>query len=166
MPIDRGAAAWTDVTGNLARDHDRITYMNSIDVNCQAIMAREVCDAERLQMLPKHFGRHMLTVEYAIYDFMRQLSSAYTGGSWAYFELSNQGFYMAPQATNRFPISVDGNGFQGELSSDAAGITACLYAMSHLSFRIRSSSIAAHFHWLRDFALQHPEASSILAAID
>ena len=140
--------------------------MNSIESNPQAIVAREVADNERMQMLPRHFGRDMLTVEYAIFAFMRKLSSRYTGGYWVYFELSNRGFYMAPQTEGRFPISVDGNGFECEMSADAAGITACLFALSHLSFQVRNEQIAEHYHLLRDFALEHEEASAILAAID
>ena len=52
------------------------------------------------------------------------------------------------------------------MSADAAGITACLFALSHLSFQIQHESIAGHFHQLRDFALEHAEGSVILAAID
>ncbi len=44
------------------------------------ITARELNDTERLQMLPKHFGHLMLTVESAIFNFMAQLSSDYQGG--------------------------------------------------------------------------------------
>lgn len=119
-----------------------------------------------MQMLPKHFGRDMLTVEYAIFAFMRKLSQRYTGGYWTYFELSNGGFYIAPQSDNRFPVNVDGNGFEGEMSADAAGITACLFALSHLSFQTNNEKIAEHYHLLREFALDHAEASAILAAID
>ena len=141
--------------------------MNSyIDTTSQKIEAREIPDGERLQMLPRHFGRDMLTVEYAIFAFMRRLSQRYTGGYWIYFELSNGGFYMAPQSDNRFPVNVDGNGFEGEMSADAAGITACLFALSHLSFQTNNEKIAEHYHLLRDFALEHEEASVILAAID
>jgi hypothetical protein len=139
--------------------------MNFIESNPHAIVAREVPDNERMQMLPRHFGRDMLTVEYASFAFMRKLSCRYTGGYWGY-ELSNRGFYMAPQTANRFPINVDGNGFEGEMSADAAGITACLFALSHLSFQVRNEQIAEHYHLLRDFALEREEASAILAAID
>jgi hypothetical protein len=52
------------------------------------------------------------------------------------------------------------------MSADAAGITACLFALSHLSFRIRSDSLARHYYELRDFALEHAEASAIIAATD
>jgi hypothetical protein len=117
-------------------------------------------------MLPRHFGRDMLTVEYVIFAFMRKLSAQYTGGSWTYYELSNRGFYMAPQSDSRFLVAVDTNDFTGEISADAAGITACLFALSHLSFQVRNDQIVEHFHLLRDFALEHAEASVILAAID
>ena len=69
-------------------------------------------------------------------------------------------------ARPNFSICVDGNGFEGSMSADAAGIAACLFALSHLSFQIPDESIARHFHLLRDFALEHAEASAILAAID
>ena len=140
--------------------------MNSIESNLQAIVAREVSDNERIQMLPRHFGRDMLTVEYAIFAFMRKLSAQYTGGYWTYYELSNRGFYMAPQSDSRFLVAVDTNDFTGEMSADAAGITACLFALSHLSFQVRNDQVVEHFHLLRDFALEHAEASVILAAID
>jgi len=69
---------------------------SSIDNTSTTINAREIPSDERLQLLPRHFGRHMLTVEYAVYAFMRKLTNQYTGGYWHYFELSNGGFYMAP----------------------------------------------------------------------
>jgi hypothetical protein len=132
----------------------------------EPIVAREVADDERLQTLPRHFGRDMLTVEGAIFTFMRELSPHYTGGYWTFFELSNGGFYMAVQTDARFLIGVDGNGFEGEMTADAAGITACLFALSHLSLNATNESMARHFHLLRDFALAHPEARAIFAAID
>ena len=119
-----------------------------------------------MQVLPRRFGRNMLIVEQAIYTFMRKLSSQYTGGYWNYLELSNGGFYMAPAHDEPMDVFVETNGFKGQMSADAAGITACLFALSHLSFQIQHESIARHFHQLRDFALDHAEASMILGAID
>jgi len=140
--------------------------MNSLDQASQAIEARIVPDGKRLQMLPRHFGRHMLTVESAVYAFMRKLSARYISGYWSYYELSNGGCFLAPQGETFFHIAVEGNGFEGAMSAEASGITACLFAFSHLSFQIADERIANHYHQLRDFALGHPEASAILAAID
>jgi hypothetical protein len=153
------------MTGNPAQITTRNTLMNSIDTTTQ-IEAREIANNERLQALPRHFGRHMLNVEHAAYAFMRKLAKQYSGGHWEFFELSNGGFYMAPECESTFSIFVDGNGFEGTLSADATGIVACLFALSHLSFQIPDESIAQHYHQLRDFALEHAEARAILSAID
>jgi hypothetical protein len=74
---------------------------------------------------------------------------------------------MAPEHEGSFRFAVDSNGYQGEMSADAAGITVCLFAYSHLSFRYADDDLfGAHFHNLREFAIHHAEASEIFAAID
>jgi Antirestriction protein len=45
-------------------------------------------------------------------------------------------------------------------------MTARLSTNSHLSFQGSGDSVSAHFHHLRKFALRHPEADAIRAAID
>jgi hypothetical protein len=62
---------------------------------------------------------------------------------------------------------VHSNGFEDVMSADAAGITVCLFAYSHLSFQFPAEArFSRHFYQLRAYALEHPEASLILAAID
>jgi Antirestriction protein len=75
---------------------------------------------------------------------------------------------MAPGADRVFEV-VAPNGFVGRLSSDALGIAACLYAFSHGSFGEAgdlAESCAVHYHQLREYALQHPAAGSLMAVID
>jgi len=116
--------------------------------------------------LPRHFGPHMMTVEGRVFDLMRECCADYSGGCWQFYELSNGGFYMVPHP-GRVRLSVPSNGYQGEMTADAAGITVCLFAMSHLSFDYPQTEVfTRHFHWLRDFALGHAEARQIFAAID
>jgi hypothetical protein len=131
-----------------------------------AIVARRLDDAERMMALPQHFGDRLLIFEGAVYDFMRRFAPSYRGGYWEFFELSNGAFYMACLG-DPFRFSVDTNGCDGEMSADAAGITVCLYAYSHLSFIYAGNDVfAKHFHLLRDYAAEHAEASAIFAAID
>ena len=131
------------------------------------VVARRVEDSQRLTSLPRHFGDRLLAFEGAVYDFMRRFSPDYRGGFWDFIELSNGGFYMSPEHEGTFRFSVDTNGYQGQMSPDAAGITVCLFAYSHLSFRYSGDGVfAEHFHQLRDFAIGHAEASAIFAAID
>ena len=131
----------------------------------ERIEAHVVPEDARLGSLPRHFGPRMNLVEDCIYGFMREFSASYRGGCWQFNELSNGGFYMSPpEGTHE--LRIDSNGFTGCMSADAAGITVCLFTFSHLSFAYPYEPFAAHFHWLREFALNHPEASVIFAAID
>jgi hypothetical protein len=107
----------------------------------------------------------MLRVESAVYSALNVLATEYEGGYWHYYELSNGGFYMAPDG-GPFRIQVSGNDFDDVLSGDAVGIVACLFTYSRLSFECRSQVLAEHYHRLRAFALHHPERSKVLAAID
>jgi len=65
-----------------------------------------------------------------------------------------------------FAILVSKSG--GQMTADALGITACLYAYSNLSFGSGAfaETCAEHYHLLRKFAMYHTEVRSILRAID
>jgi len=127
-----------------------------------AVLVRE---ADRLAMLPRHFGGYATRLEDRVYDFMGEFAREYRGGYWEFVELSNGGCYLRPPAAT-YAIRIDCNGFEGSLSADAAGITVCLFALSHLSFEHPEGAFARHFYALRAFALEHAEASAIFAAID
>lgn len=124
---------------------------------------------QRLTITARLFGTHFpLVLEPTIFSITGRLAKAYQGGYWDFFSLSNGGFYMAPDLHAGFSIVCD-NGFEGSLSADALGITACLYSYSHLSFSgppSLAATCADHYHWLRDYMLGHPEAKQILRAID
>jgi len=108
-----------------------------------------------------------MRLEPTVYHFTSLLSEDYKGGYWEFLTLSNKGFYMAPQSETPYAVCCP-NGYEGELSPDALGIVACLYAYSHLSFGDGpfADACAQHYHWLREYALEHAEAGAILAAID
>lgn len=132
----------------------------------QTVTAHLVGDDERLDSLPRHFGRMMMRFESTVYAFADRLSADYDGGYWQYYELSNGGFYMAPRGAQTYKIICE-NDFSGELSADAMGIVACLYTLSYLSLNPAApGSISQHFHSLRDFAAIHAEAALIFQAID
>lgn len=131
------------------------------------IKARRVAEADRLDFLPRYFTpRWMLRGESLVYSWMRRLSSDYQGGYWEFYELSNGGFYLALTGQEALRLSVEGNGFDGVVSADAAGIIATLFALNHLACETRSEGIIDLYDALRDFALEHSERASILHAID
>lgn len=127
-----------------------------------------VPEDSRMDTVNQLFGMHFpLCLEPTVFDMAKRLAAEYDGGYWDFFTLSNGGFYMAPHQDSRFSVSCD-NGFEGAMTADALGITVCLYAYSHLSFRGDgfAQTCAEHYHLVREYALEHKEASSILCAID
>jgi hypothetical protein len=134
-----------------------------------------IAEASRMDAAHTLFGLHFpLRLEPTVFNMAGMLSDQYRGGSWEFYGLSNGGFYMAPRSTGIAPRAstsfavTSENGFEGAMSGDALGITACLYAYSHLSFaqnRFRELC-AKHYHWLREYALDHSEGGAIFAAID
>jgi len=141
--------------------------MNTHTDNANAVTSTLVSARSRITTLPKHFGnRLMMRVEGAIYDRMEQICATYNGAIWDFYELSNGGFFMCPKLPEPLHLSVADNGSSAEVSAQAAGIVACLLVFSALSFETDDERIAQHFHWLRDFAVDHPEQSAIFSLID
>lgn len=134
------------------------------------MIRREIIpDERRSNHADELFGIHFpLAVEPAIFMFADRLSPDYQGGYWHFYALSNGGFFVAPDAGTDFKVSCE-NGFQGTMSAEAFGITASLYAYSHLSFtniEDLADECVTHYHLLRDYAMEHAEVRAILAAID
>jgi len=125
-------------------------------------------ERQRIDLPAKLFGAHFpFRLEPMMYNLAGSLSCDYNGGYWEMFELSNGGFYMAPQG-DTFEVSCQ-NGYEGNLSGDAFGITVCLYAYSELSFSDipgLAETCAEQYHLLREYMFEHEEAKAIFGAID
>jgi len=131
-----------------------------------SITATLVKDNQRLAFLPKHLGSLMLKFEPLIFQILNNICETYDGGYWHFYELSNGGFYMAPDMDDLLPIFIDLNGYEGKVSADAAGIIASMFALNYLCNESASDKIIDQYYLLRDFASCHSEANSILQAID
>lgn len=133
------------------------------------IFSERLDDAQRLLHTAKLFGIRFPTyVESFVFDTAGSLCEAYDGGYWHFHALSNGGFYMSPDQDEPVHVICE-NGFEGNMSADAFGITVCLYAYSLLSFTGHdefSQGCAQQYHWLRDYMAEHQEVSAILAATD
>jgi hypothetical protein len=127
-----------------------------------------VADKLRTNITADLFGVYFpLQLEPFVYAMTSKLSEDYSGGYWHFYTLSNGGFYMEPDSGRKYQV-ISENGFEGFMSGDALGISACLYAYSHLSFGETdfADTCGRQYHWLREFMLDHAEAGNILRAID
>jgi hypothetical protein len=127
-----------------------------------------VPDERRLEFLPALFGRSLLIIgENAVYSLMERLSPLdYGGGFWDFYEYEGKPLFLAPRSRSRFRITGEITGFQGDVSAEAAGIIATLFAFSHLSFRHPSDYLSDGYGRLYAYSAEHPEASEIFQAID
>lgn len=133
------------------------------------IVSQQVSVIERINHTAAIFGINFpVSIEPSVYAITSNIAADYNGAYWEFYSLSNGGFYMAPHSDTIYQVECE-NGFEGKLSADALGITACLYAYSHLSFSndIKLAEIcAAQYHLLRAYMLEHKEVTLILRAID
>lgn len=135
--------------------------------SCKAdVKAKRVPEAGRASFLPSWFGPLFLSGESTVYTFYGYLVKGYSGGSWDFYETPGGAKYMVPAIVSQVQVEVDSNGYEGVMSSDAAGITACLFALNHMCWRHESGALVDAYHALRDFASDHLEARAIFAAID
>lgn len=130
------------------------------------IVATLVPDDKRLSVLPDFFEfRQMLHAESMTFDFMTRLSIDYAGGYWHYYRLSNGGFYMAPAIETPMRVTWNGNGYEGTMSADAAGIVATLFMLNVMA-EDGTERMADLYYQLRDFAHEHADSRAIFSAID
>ncbi|OBZ97479.1 antirestriction protein (plasmid) [Pararhizobium polonicum] len=130
--------------------------------------ASVVPDERGLEFLPTLFGRSLLLIgENTVYSLMERLSPLdYGGGFWDFYEHEGKPLFLAPRSKSRFRITGEITGFQGEVSAEAAGIIATLFAFSHLSFQHQSERLSEGYGRLYAYSAEHPEAAEIFQAID
>jgi hypothetical protein len=128
----------------------------------------QVADDQRINLAADLFGIYFsLRLEPFVYAITSKLSDDYSGGYWHFYTPSNGAFYMAPDDEGKFAV-ISENGHECFMSADALGITACLYAYSHLSFGDDgfAETCAQQYHWLRECMFEHAEVRVGLAATD
>ena len=127
-----------------------------------------VPEDRRMGVVEQLFGTAFpLQLEPVVYGITDRMAEDYDGGYWDFFTLSNGGFYMAPADDRIFHVKCQ-NMYEGDLSADALGIVACLYAYSNLSFSLSDVALdyARHHGLLREYMVEHPEVRAILGDTD
>ena len=121
--------------------------------------------AHTAQLFGVHFPLRLEPTVYAIAGNLCPITPAAIGTSTLWTTTPS---IWPPAPIGPFRL-ISPNGYQGDLSPDAFGITICLFAYSNLCFGTNQEFrgiFADQFHGLRRYALTHPEARAILAAID
>ncbi|HCB3267936.1 TPA: antirestriction protein [Citrobacter amalonaticus] len=140
--------------------------------NTNPLIATLLPDEQRIGFWPQYFGSipQWITLEPHIFAWMDRFCADYCGGIWNFFTLSNDGAFMAPEPDGdddeKWALFNPMNGNGAEVSTEAAGIAVCLMAYSHHAMRTECDAMTEHYYRLRDYALNHPECSTIMHIID
>ena len=136
------------------------------NLEMEIITATKVADEDRLNFWLRHVGMtKMLSFERHVFCWMERLCPHYDVGFWEFYDLSNGGFYIALAGEKKMWLTWPGNYFNDEMSADAAGIVATLYALNDFAEQI-SPAFGEKHRQLYDYIESHPEAQAIYAAID
>lgn len=125
-----------------------------------------VPERERLTFMPTLFGKHFMSGETLVYNFMRAYAEGYNGGFYTFYKTECGAAFLACEDQAEYSISIDTNYFSGTMSAVAAGIVATLYSLSLNACRFNCQHLSEQYHTLLDYARTHPEYSTISAAID
>lgn len=101
-----------------------------------------------------------------VLDVHKQMTGRSYSGHWHYFKLSNTGLYMAPSKNEVHPITWGGNGLIEELTSDASGIVATLFALNAIHQKYGDWQPGVLFDSLWVFAREHAESEKIFRILD
>ena len=122
---------------------------------------------ERLSFTSELFGPVLkLQGESLVLEVHKQMTGHSYSGHWHYFKLSNDGLYMAPEKNEVHPITWGGNGLVEELTSEASGIVATLFALNAIHQEHGGWQPDLQFYWLQDFAREHAESRKIFRVLD
>lgn len=146
--------------------------MSALKDQATPIIRTAVPENKRQYFLPPAVGaKYMLAFEFYVYELAAQQIKDYTSGLLEFYNLSNGGWYMAPEIEG--PVQMDcPNLFSGTLSADAAGIALTIIAINHLMWSVHETDPERgkklHDAWsaLREYAWTHEEAAEIYGVID
>ncbi|CDH04878.1 hypothetical protein XBO1_1510007 [Xenorhabdus bovienii str. oregonense] len=84
---------------------------------------------------------------------------------WQYRKVSDNIAYVVPTRSDSSVVNVNTTDFKGEVSTDAFGLMVTLSVLGYLAALMKLDGYAERFCDLREYALQHPQASCIRVAL-
>ena len=130
------------------------------------VTAKLMPQKARMRLMHELFQKQFIMVENLIYMNMVRVCPHYEGGEWAFYSLSNGGFYMAPLAVPDWFVVYAPKEYQGALSSNAVGMLVTAMTLNQLtSWRDGELMMQMQFR-LRDFIKQQPGAAVLCELLD
>lgn len=129
---------------------------------------------KRPEFFSAYFGAHVREAKAIITNWFRHYCPEHQGNYFEYFNTDNGGCFVVPSWEGKKPVAIPSNFYRGEMSAEAAGITAMLYTLNHVAWHLWAKNGNDPFidllnhraEALKAYAGAHEEASAIFRAID
>lgn len=144
------------------------------------LITQQVDDSEKERFFPGMYGKYYMLAQDYLYFWMRQHTRNWSGGYWRFHHVMAAGTdavlsgYVFPLTEEGITVQISSNYYQGEMTAQAVGITAMLFAFNHVAWIAYENnaddpiihSLNEKYVCLKNFALTLPEAVQIFRAID
>lgn len=107
-------------------------------------------DHQRLDFLPRHFGRRMVQFEGTLYHMADNMLQGYTGGYWEYAEAKNGAPFAFLKTDKPITLANMFSGEQVEVDAVLAGMILSLYTLNYMLERAANGGLMDKYDALRD----------------
>ncbi|MDI9221354.1 antirestriction protein [Pantoea sp. EA-12] len=136
--------------------------------------AAQVSIMKRPAFFGAYFGAYVREAKAILTNWFRDYCPAHQGNYFEYFTTDNGGCFVVPSWEGRRQVAIPSNFYRGEMSAEAAGITAMLYTLNHVAWHLWAKNgsdplidlLNQRAEALKAYAGAHEEASAIFRAID
>lgn len=130
------------------------------------VTAKLMPQKARMRLMHELFQKQFIMVENLIYMNMVRVCPHYEGGEWAFYSLSNGGFYFSPLAAPSWFVVYSAKEYQRSFLANPTGMLVTSMALSQLTCWRDGEYMTEMAFRLRDFIKQQPDAERLCELLD
>ncbi|WP_217550203.1 antirestriction protein [Pantoea sp. GbtcB22] len=138
------------------------------------IQATRVGILQRPAFFNLYFSSHVRQAKGMLINWFRNHCPEYQSCFFEYFTTDNGGCFVVPSYEGKQRVAIPSNFYRGEMTAEAAGITAMLFTLNHVAWHLWVKNASDPFidvlneraEALKAYAAAHEEGSAIFRAID
>ncbi|WP_339378911.1 antirestriction protein [Xenorhabdus sp. BG5] len=116
-------------------------------------------------VFPQTSPLERMLLEHSIIKAAVTLCEDYRCDTWQCRKVSDNIAYAVPTRADTYRVKIETTDFNGEVSADTFGLMVTLSVLGYLTVLMKQDEVAERFCDLRAYALQHPQAPCIRAAL-
>ncbi|WP_340621593.1 antirestriction protein [Xenorhabdus siamensis] len=116
-------------------------------------------------VFPRSSPLELILLEHTVIKAAVTLCEDYRCDTWQCRKVSDNIAYAVPTRADTYGVKIETTDFNGEVSADTFGLMVTLSVLGYLTALMKQDEVAERFCDLRAYALQHPQAQCIRAAL-